>query len=107
MNIKQKFLRETIDGRPYVSFHEWQQTLSESESIEIKQAQIRQFAYRDEAIKRGDMHIDPSTGDYIWKDEKTALMGKTTDDVWYDYFERWRRECGIADASVLEKKDES
>ena len=107
MSVKQKFLQETVDGRPYVSFHKWQQTLSESELNEFKQAQARQFAYRDEAIACGDMYIDPVDGSYVWKDEETAHRGKITDDTWYEYFERWRRECGIADASVIEKKDES
>ena len=105
MNVKQKFLKQTIDDRPYVSFDEWQQTLSESEIQDFKQAQARQLAYRDEAIARGDMKIDPVDGNYIWKDQETALRGKTTDDIWYDYFERWRRECGIADASIIEKED--
>ena len=107
MNVKQKFLKETVDGRPYVSFYEWQQTLSESEMHEFKQARIRQHAYRDEAIARGDMTIDPVDGSYIWKNQATAYRGKTTDDIWYQYFERWRKECGIADTSVIEKKDGS
>jgi hypothetical protein len=107
MKVMQKFLQKTTDGRPYVSFDEWQKTLPQDQYSEFLQAQKRQLAYRDEAISRGDMYIDSTSGDYIWKDQATADRGKTTDDVWYDYFERWRRECSIADASVLEKKDES
>lgn len=107
MKTKQKFIQQTVDGRPYVSFHQWKTTLSPQDLFELQQAESRQFAYRDEAIARGDMYIDSTDGSYVWKDEETAQRGKMTDDVWYDYFERWRRECGIADASVLQNESES
>ncbi len=102
MTVRQEFIFETVDGRPYIEFWDWAKTLPLEQQNDLNQAQERQFKLRDEAIARGDLRISEDQGSYIWKDEFAAK--RQHDPVWDSYFQRWRRECGIAEVSKLIKE---
>lgn len=107
MPIRQHFLDRTLDGRPYVSFWQWANSLPESERRELQDANDRQLAFRREAIRSGNLVVDPRTNDYIWRDETASEVKKQQDPIWVSYWQRWMRECAIdPDHSVMKSEDQ-
>ena len=91
MKIRQKFFSDVI-----ADFWVWVYNLPEHEKQEFLEADIRQKKFRQEAIDRGDMIIDPDDGSsYIWRDEQTANKNKKFDETWVAYFSRWKQQRGI------------
>lgn len=91
MKIRQKFSSELI-----ADFWVWIKRLPEHEKQEFLEADVRQKKFRQEAIDRGDMIIDPEDKtSYIWRDEQAANKNKKSDEIWVSYFCRWKQERGI------------
>ena len=94
MPIHQSWKQYTSDGRPFVSFSTWLDSLSPEQQQEYEQAKQRQHTYRQEAIDRGDLTLLPDQT-YVWKDQSTMEKGKPVDPVWARYHDRWAEENAI------------
>ena len=91
MKVRQQFFSDVI-----ADFWKWVYHLPEHEKQEFLEADIRQKKFRQEAIDRGDMIIDPEDNtSYIWRDEQAAIKNKNSDATWVSYFSRWKQERGI------------
>lgn len=103
MPIEQIFIHTTSDGRPFITIHEWVNTLTEEEETEYFLAESRQHAYRQEKIDDGSLTIGEYSNSYIWKDSKTAELGKPNDPVWEAYNNRYIIENKIV--SVTKQRE--
>jgi hypothetical protein len=92
--VRQTFEWSTVDDAPFVSIETWVSSLSVEEQQHFLEARSRQDAYRQAAIDAGLLILDTNS-DYIWRDKIAARQGKSTDEVWNNFFERWKKECGI------------
>jgi hypothetical protein len=117
MSVRTEFVFSSADGsEKFPTLHEWVKTLIDADQTEFYQSEIRQFNYRQEAIDRGDMIVDPDNPvewfpgqdlpnpKYIWKDEETAAKGKEHDEIWLHYWNRYLAECNVK-FEVVVKKD--
>ena len=89
MNVRQTWQWKNRDGRDVIDLNQWAQHLPQEQAEEYQASVQRQFQLRQEAIDREDMHIDPDTGFYVWKDMQTANKGKFNDPVWDKYWQKY------------------
>lgn len=92
----------TRDGRPFVKFFDWLETLTPEEQQEYYAAMKRQHAYRQDAIDRGDLTLLPDQS-YVWKDAEALARGKPIDPVWAKYHDRWVEENAIVGKTIIEE----
>lgn len=97
MPIKQTFHFKNSS----ITLWDWVKTLSEVEQQEFNDSELRQHAFRDQAIANGLMQ---KVGDnYIWRDEEAKQINKPQDPVWFKYWERYLKETGTQ-FSITEEK---
>jgi hypothetical protein len=95
MPVRNEFVISSDSNEKIITWYEWIATLNENEQAKFRRAETRQFKFRQDAIDRGDMIIDPKTNDYVWRNKETAKKGKPTDGVWLEFWNRYLTECNI------------
>jgi len=102
MSVKQIWQWKNLDGQEVIDFASWAENLPQEQAEEYKASVERQVQLRQEAIDRGDMHIDPDTGFYVWKDMPAARKGKENDLIWERYWRLYVAEINLDTKNFIE-----
>ena len=90
MAVAQRFIFEWPNGVKPVQLFEWVEMLSREDQQLWKEARQRQENIRQEAIDANRMHLGKK--EYIWKDDREAIVGKLNDPLWEQMWNRYLQE---------------
>lgn len=101
MAVRQEFRFTPPEGREYISFDQWSDTLPQEEKDRWVAACRRQHAIRAEYVNNGQLKIDTSNREnnsYIWDDNliesKPQYEYKEYDEEWLSLWNRYLSETG-------------
>lgn len=105
MSVRNSFIVVSNNDAEIVTLHEWVATLNRYEQELFRQADIRQVKHRQNAIDRGDLVLDSTTNEYVWRDKETANKGKPTDRVWLEFWNRYVDQCNLVTGTRFNKEE--
>jgi len=96
--ITTEFKWTAPEGKEFIAFEDWVNTLPEQEKAEFQAGQVKQNEYRQAAIDAGKLKINLETGkpiSYTWTSPEALTENKPHDPVWQKYWDRYHNETGI------------